>query len=433
MQASIGQVENLTGTVASLLQINSDSGEYIGLFLNEIAAKAEETLQELEQSVAFLEQAIEMECLRVEELAQAVENMEQAQADLARAQADFESASAEAAYASDDPIADTAGLALAASAAALAAAEAKFAISAAALAQAQDNMRIAVQNRILMEQRQRLAAQCSHLAAQCNENAMRACKASQARMTELTDAAAARLSKAQQALDRYLSATPSAAGFKTWLDWNPTGLITPANINARLNLPLDQMEHFLQYLYDRDTSFRETVDSYRHGIIEATTEEEKQAIRLKARKNLGGMLGERLVIEALKPLGAKVETQARTNLDGGSYTKTDLIVTGLKHPIILGRGEGMGASADGSVAIEVKCGGADYLYSQKNHMAVQAVGHQKATASMTVCTRNIKDLSEDKEKELRDKLRDAGSPLIGMLPRKEELDEALWGFVSESA
>ena len=54
----------------------------------------------------------------------------------------------------------------------------------------------------------------------------------------------------------------------------------------------------------------------------------------------------------------------------------------------------------------------------------QAGGHRAADASITVCTRDIKDLSPDEQKEIRRKLREAGSPLIGMLPKKDDLDEA---------
>jgi hypothetical protein len=46
-----------------------------------------------------------------------------------------------------------------------------------------------------------------------------------------------------------------------------------------------------------------------------------------------------------------------------------------------------------------------------------------------ICTRDIHDLSPEKENELREKLRKAGSPMIGMLPRKDELDDGCIRFV----
>ena len=101
-------------------------------------------------------------------------------------------------------------------------------------------------------------------------------------------------------------------------------------------------------------------------------------------------------------------------------------------PVILGRGEGMSASVGGSIAIEVKCGRASYLYSQKDHMVFQSGGHQEANASITVCSRDIRDLTPEQEEELREALRSAGSPLLGMLPTKDEIDKACWDIVTGS-
>ena len=92
----------------------------------------------------------------------------------------------------------------------------------------------------------------------------------------------------------------------------------------------------------------------------------------------------------------------------------------------------MSAPVGGSIAIEVKCGRASYLYSQKDHMVFQSGGHQEASASMTICSRDIKDLTPEQEEELREALRSAGSPLIGMLPTKDEIDKACWDMVTGS-
>jgi hypothetical protein len=136
---------------------------------------------------------------------------------------------------------------------------------------------------------------------------------------------------------------------------------------------------------------------------------------------------------ALSPLGGGIKTQGRTFVgDKGRYTKTDLLVTDLSIPVILGRGEGMGAPVGGSMAFEVKCGKADYLYSQKDHMVFQAEGHKQADAHCTLCSRDIHNLPPDREKELRDTLREAGSPLVGMLPSKNEIDQSCIGFIRPS-
>uniref|UniRef100_UPI003F58FEA9 hypothetical protein n=1 Tax=Vibrio cholerae TaxID=666 RepID=UPI003F58FEA9 len=63
-------------------------------------------------------------------------------------------------------------------------------------------------------------------------------------------------------------------------------------------------------------------------------------------------------------------------------------------------------------------------------MVFQSGGHQEANASMTICSRDIKDLTPEQEEELREALRSAGSPLIGMLPTKDEIDKACWDMVT---
>ena len=62
-------------------------------------------------------------------------------------------------------------------------------------------------------------------------------------------------------------------------------------------------------------------------------------------------------------------------------------------------------------------------------MIFQSGGHKKANTSMTVCSRDINDLTPEQEEELRKALRDAGSPLIGMLPSKVEIDKASWELI----
>ena len=42
-------------------------------------------------------------------------------------------------------------------------------------------------------------------------------------------------------------------------------------------------------------------------------------------------------------MGTRIETQHRENLPDGSYTRVDMLLCGLKEPLILGKGEGMGA------------------------------------------------------------------------------------------
>ena len=66
-------------------------------------------------------------------------------------------------------------------------------------------------------------------------------------------------------------------------------------------------------------------------------------------------------------------------------------------------------------------------------MEKQAKGHRQCDLSCTVCSRDIKDLPPEKEQLLRSRLRDAGSPILGMLPRKSELDKDCIDFVKAKA
>jgi len=175
------------------------------------------------------------------------------------------------------------------------------------------------------------------------------------------------------------------------------------------------------------------VDRYRAEWASAKDDIERNIVVRKTCIHLSGEFGEQMARYAMAPLGGQIETQARSFVGSdGRYTKTDLIVSGLRTPVILGHGGGMGAPVGGSLAFEVKCGKADYIYSQKDHMVFQAQGHKQANAQCTLCTRDIHDLSPEREKELRDTLSKAGSPLVGMLPRKNEIDQSCLDMIRQN-
>jgi hypothetical protein len=108
------------------------------------------------------------------------------------------------------------------------------------------------------------------------------------------------------------------------------------------------------------------------------------------------------------------------------------VLENLRVPVVLGRGTGRSAAVGASIALEVKCGQAAYLQREKEHLRTQTQGHRGADASLTICSRDVKDLGHQEEEELRAALRGAGSALVGMLPRKEEIDRACWQVVTAS-
>ena len=199
----------------------------------------------------------------------------------------------------------------------------------------------------------------------------------------------------------------------------------PDEINRRLDLSEAEIKSILIEKYGKDEKFKAMIDEYRKVI----SENPNHNIDDRIKKNLSGMLGEEIVIKSLSPYCENISTQDRTYFDDGRYTKTDLILKNLKVPVILGRGDGMGGIVGGELAIEVKTGRPEYIFSQMEHMMFQAQGHQKSDISCTICSKDIKDLGENKEKILRSSLRESGSPLLGMLPKKEVLDSICKDFV----
>ena len=301
-----------------------------------------------------------------------------------------------------------------------------------AVCAAEESFISAKEYRMAKEQRNELARHCLSVATQVAETVQAECAARLARAASLVETGKARLRQAQEALNAYLESNPQAAEFHSWIKWSPEPnlAITPADLHARLNLSTEKQRYFFEYLSDRDPAFRAKVAMYREQLGAARGPAEKHAVQLKMRRNLSGYYGEKVVEQAFSPLGGKVEAQAQHVFEDGKSTRTDLIVKNLKVPVVLGRGEGMGARAGGSIAVEVKCGKASYLYSEKDHMVFQSAGHQSSTASVTICSRDIKDLTPEQEAALREALREAGSPIIGMLPRKDEIDRACWQMVS---
>lgn len=238
-----------------------------------------------------------------------------------------------------------------------------------------------------------------------------------------------RMRHACKALEQYLSEHPgsSVAAFGNWMRSKPSDsqIVSPQTLAARLKQSSAFLRHFVAYEAGRDPAFRAKIDGYRHQFSAAKSLSERKCILRQACRNGSGELAERFVAAAFRPYG-DVSTQGRTYFDDGRYTKTDIIVRNLRVPVLFGRGEHTFAPKGGSLALEVKTGKAQYLWEQRDHLEFQAGGHRAADASATLCTADIHDLSEKQERELRERLRSSVSPIIGMLPRKSDIDRALF-------
>ncbi|PKG48411.1 hypothetical protein [Halomonas sp. MES3-P3E] len=429
-QVSIGQVENLEDLVRGLHSMREALETACREQIAVAEQKCEEAREEGKSSAGMLENAIQQEQTAKQNVDSAEQALESSQSSLSSAQSSLSSCLAQP-HDDDERYPDCSG-----EYSAVAEAEAAVEQAQNMLEQAGVELEVATGDRISLEQRADLAKQAQAMAEHALAQALQECNMRLAAVDQAIEIGTARLSFAQRALDAYLATNLPAAQFHAWLKWDPTKdgrPVAPDMLRDRMNLSSEQRRLLQEYLYDRNPAYRRQVDKYRNQWASAKGDAERNIVARKARIHLSGEFGEQMVRHALAPLGSQIETQGRTFVgDNGRYTKTDLLVTDLRVPVILGRGEGMGAPVGGSMAFEVKCGKAEYLYSQKDHMIFQAEGHKQADAQCTLCSRDIQDLPEEKKKELRDALHEAGSPMVGMLPKKNEIDQSCLDFIHQN-
>lgn len=284
-----------------------------------------------------------------------------------------------------------------------------------------------------LQEEQAILSQALEEATRLLEETQTQYAAHQGNVEALVEEAARRLACAQEALTVYLSNNPNAAYVAQWLrpSVSSTAVLRPNDLHSRLRLTRPQIGHFVNYLAASDAGFYSKLRDYRQQLQRCNGTAEVLQVQQKVRKYMSGYVGEAIVCHAFRPFAGRVDTQKRTYFHDGRYTKTDVEVSGLKVPVILGKGEGRYAPVGGSIKIEVKCGQKEYLYSQKEHLLFQSGGHKGADAALTLCSADIQDLSEPRARELRNELSEAGSPLMGMLPRKEEIDAACWAYIND--
>lgn len=425
-QVSIGQVENLEDLICGLESVRESLDTACRAQVAAAERQCAEAQEETQNSEEMLEQASRAERAAQQALAEARQNLASAESALSEAQSMLFACEAQ------PPDKDGRGPDCSSEEADVADAESAVQTAQAIVEASQVEFDEAVDNRQRMEHRVDISRQALAMAKQVFNQTRHECAGRIESVGTSVDSGKARLAAAQNALDAYLAGNPAAARFHEWLHWQPTQgkPITPDIIRDRINISREERRLLQEYLYDRNGAYRNMVDKYRREWSAAKGDVERNIINRKARIHLCGEYAEQLARHALASLGDEIKTQGRTLVgDEGRYTKTDLIVTNLWVPVVLGRGEAMGAPVSGSLAFEVKCGKADYLYAQKDHMLFQAEGHKQANAHCTLCSRDIHELSPEKEKELRDALRAAGSPLVGMMPAKNDIDQSCLQFI----
>ena len=428
-QVSIGQVENLEDLARGLQSVREALESACREQISFAELKYTEAREEARNSANMLVWAIQQEHAAKQNFDAAEQALDSSQSSLSSAQSSLSSCLTQPKD-DDGRCPDCSG-----EYSAVAEAEAALEQAQRMLEQALAEFEVATGNRISMEQRVDLAKQAQAIAEHALEQSKQECATRLATVDQAIAVGSARLNKAKQALDAYLATHPPTAEFQVWLKWNASQNgrpVTPDTLRDRMNLSSEQRRLFQEYLYERNPAYRRQVDKFRNQWTTARGDAERNIVARRTRIHLSGEFGEQMARHALAPLGSRIETQGRTFVgDNGRYTKTDLLVTDLRVPVILGRGEGMGAPVGGSMAFEVKCGKAEYLYSQKDHMVFQAEGHKQADAQCTICSRDINDLQPENEKKLRETLRHAGSPMVGMLPGKSEIDQSCLDFIRQ--
>lgn len=366
----------------------------------------------------------------------------------------------------------TAGAAIPFSAPALAAAQQALSVAKASEKTTYIAYQAAQAHRKLMEMRYRMAQACRMRAAAMLGKLTSACAGHVPKVENLTNTTVSRLKLAKTDLDDFHSRTadyvhipvpqgmrcssdnPTVAdertrrrdsaasdetrcvdcqkqteAYRRWRDYQETSdIVRPDKIRDRLNPPDDVRMGILCNRYESDPRFRQRVDDFRQRLASGDPQQ-IEYVKVQSKKNMAGQLSEDIIKDALAPFAGKIQTQVQQVLGDGGYTKIDLVLEDMKQPVVFGKGQGMLAPKGGSVAIEVKAGQDEYLRAQKSHLDRQVQGHQSYDVSLILCTRDIKDLSS--EQEYRGDIKESGSHIIGMLPRKSEINDTVWLFLNE--
>lgn len=445
MQADVKEIFELPNAAAQLFTLQNETISTCQEARNEAEQLLNETQSEEQSSLQMLNIARE-----VEEATHAA--MIVAQGVMLASEARLATALAEeaAAIASANPIA------IAAASAEVFSAQQAYQQAREAYEMARQAYEAAKTHRELLEKRYEMAKQAVNLAEIMKSKLEMHCMKCLTQIAPLVDQGVSRITQAHEDLQRYHAKNTSVANlsvakvsrhasttsttiststpttsdsysaFKQWENYQPTPgePIKPQAINERLNPSSEVLQGLLKSRYQSDPKFRAQVDSYRE---QAKTN--RADVETKIKRNMVGSFAEDIVKNAFKPYGRVYRTQERVDLPDGSYTKPDFILHDLKNPLILGKGKGMGVRENGSIGIEVKTGQPNYILGQREHLETQAQGHVQCDASWTICTRDVREIESAKQQELRSAIREAGSPIVGFLPYKAELDAACINFV----
>ena len=125
------------------------------------------------------------------------------------------------------------------------------------------------------------------------------------------------------------------------------------------------------------------------------------------------------IAKCLEPYG-KVSTELNT-LDGDCNKRITDVQVKLEKDLIIA--PGIELKAGEILSIEIKAGGEKYLLDQlasEGHAEKQCQGHEGK--SLLVVTEDFRNLSPEKQNEIRDRFRSNGTTIIVALPTSQQLD-----------
>jgi hypothetical protein len=412
-QVSIGQIENLSRAVVSLNSSIQEAESESSSRISGVEQKYAETEAAMNDAIRATLEA-ERELLAAE--------MEVSRAEVALAAAEIAVSQAQATLA----VAAAGGTLIAAAEATLIAAEAELMEAQAMLVQAQQRLAEAIHRLDAARLREELARVNFQQAGMLLEQVRLECSVRLREINVRTAEGIARLENAKRSLDGYLDSHPDAKAIYDWLYWQPSvnQPVMPRVIHDRLNLSPSQQGILIQYLSETDIGFRSKIAGYRARLDAANGQVERDMVYTQMKKSLSGEYAEKMVEYALGPLGKDAQVHVEYVLKDGKKTFTDIIISNLKEPVIIGKG--LSVPKGGSIAIEIKTGHKKYLKSEREHMVRQAAGHADADAAVVLCSRNIRDLLPEDQAELRVAVKAANSRILAMLPQKDDIDQALW-------
>ncbi len=235
--------------------------------------------------------------------------------------------------------------------------------------------------------------------------------------------------KARYGISDVSSARNWINGAELTPDYN--GVITPKEIKERFST-INEIGLSKYLLAKQETSnhLNSLIASRSEALLKARGmgPGRVDAALTQIKRNTTGEFARQLVRDTLDPFFNKIELEVPIKV-GDTFTKADLLCTNAKYPIL---SRGVYVPKGGTLAVEVKAGRATYLANQKEHLEFQSASKSSADASLTVCSKDIVDLTSSVEESIRGALRES-APVYKYLPRKEIMDNCILKHVQLTA